>query len=455
MVRSILGGCIAFTLVVIASASALAETPREQCQRMMTGAARADALAACDEAARIGGSAEDLSAAAIVRVTRSESPTTDDLIRAELLATAATRIAPGESWGYLAELAIARRWGDPAVIRHRLAELERVAPDDPKTLRARAVVHAPVPIGVFIGWGVLGLACVLTLTHAVWRWWRGRARGPSRVAALAAVSLALCAPQLAHADRFPIDDDDPERTVPTPAQADARPLDFAEYLQEMSGRAETRVARGDHAAAVRFLRALARAVPDAAIPRSKLCKSLVALGEETAALAACRDALGRSGARAEDFMRFGDLVLGKRSATPSELADVEAAALQLVDNADTRVLGWQLQCRLGVRLESTRLLEECTTGLAAARPADATTHVYLWSLALQRGEIENARRYIEDARIAGAGDEAIARMIATTPTEPRASWRLLLAAGLAFGLVGVGCLVVWVRRGRATAAVNG
>jgi hypothetical protein len=82
---------------------------------------------------------------------------------------------------------------------------------------------------------------------------------------------------------FPIDDADPVRDVPTQAEADARPLDFAYYLQELAARADAATARGDHGAAVRYYRALARAVPDSSLPREKLSASLQALDVSDAA----------------------------------------------------------------------------------------------------------------------------------------------------------------------------
>src|SRR5262249_52284092 len=83
------------------AAPAAAETPRERCRAVMSTAPRAEAIAACDHALELGASAEDMWAAAAVRTARPETPTMDDLIRADLLAAAAARLAPGEPWGAL------------------------------------------------------------------------------------------------------------------------------------------------------------------------------------------------------------------------------------------------------------------------------------------------------------------------------------------------------------------
>ncbi len=440
------------------AAAAAGETARERCQSMSAQAARADAIAACDEAVTRSGSAQDMWAAATVRVTRAEAPTMDDLIRADLLAAGATRLAPGEPWGYLARLDIARRWGDAELIERRLDEPERPAPPHPRPLQAIVAARAAAGPGasLVLGWAALLLGCALTLAHAL-RLRRGarvRTRAPVVLRALVVGALLLASPRLSHAtvaEPFSIDDAHPDHDVPTPAQADARPLDFAYYLQEVSTRADAATRRGDHAAAARYYRALARAVPDSALPAQKLCASLVALGETDDAIAACQDALGLPGVRVEDFGRFADLVLGKSAPSAAELHDVEAAARHLAGQPDSRRAGLQLECRLGVRTASITLLEECTAGLAIVAPDDASTYVFEWSLAQQKGRSGEARRLVEQARAAGLGADALARMQAATDSRIGAastSRPLLVGVGLVTLLLGVVLVVLAVRARR-------
>jgi hypothetical protein len=447
----ILGVALALAALLAATsqASAAADSGRERCRELRERGPRAAAIAACDEVVQLEGSAEDMWAASAARVVGGEAPTMDDLIRADVLASAAIRLAPSEPWGYLAQVEIARRWGDPQWIERRLHDLERAAPGHPQTAHALARARPAIHWGRVATAGALALLCALTVARSLRRLLCGqlRRRGRARAAqGLLVAMLLLWRPGLAAAAAFSVDDADPERVVPTQAQADASPLEFAYYLQDLTERAEAAARRGDHRAASRYFRAMARAVPDSSLPHQQLCASLVALGDTGGAIAACQQALGLPGVRAEDFQRFAELVLGTPAATRSQLDDVAAAARHLAAQPATRAPGLQLLCRLAVRIDSVPLLEECTGGLAAATPADATTHVYQWSLALHQGKRDEARQHIAEARAAGLGEEALARMDAATPDAPsRARW--MLVAG--FALAAVGSLVLVRRRLRA------
>lgn len=446
--RSIFGHCLALAIGCVAlctSVRAAAETPRERCRALMTGASRAASINACDQAVTMHGSAEDMWAAAEARVSRPETPTMNDLIRADFLAAAAARMAPSEPWGALARFDLARRWGDPILLALRLDELQRVAPNHPRTLRAAALARSRTTLAL-LGWCALLIACGLTLAHALKRRLAGasRARVPTALLLLLAAGALLARPAVAWAHSFPIDDGDPERGAPTQAAADARPLEFAYYLQDLTERAHKATARGDHAAAARYFRALARAVPDSSVPQQKLCDELVADGKEKDAIVACRAALALPGVRASDFLRFGDLVLQQRGATPDQLRDVEAAARHLTAQPDARVLGLQLECRLGVHTASLSLLQECTRELAAAAPNDASTYVFAWSLAQLQGQHDQARLLIERARAAGLPKDALARMQAATST--RSPTRRFVIAGVGVAGLLLGLLLVFRRR---------
>jgi hypothetical protein len=462
--RRVIVALVGLVTLLAGARFASAETARERCARLRPGAVRADAIAACDEALRQSTSAETMWAAAEVRMARPETPTTDDFIRAQVLGEAAVRLAPGEPWGYLARLAIARRWGDPELTAHRLEELARVAPGDPRTLQAARELR-PARSWAQLGGGAAIVALVLfTLAHA-WRRRRrvARARSHARLGLAASLLLAsfvaLGAPGVAHAGApFPLDDADPERLVPTPAEADARPLEFAYYLEELTEHAAAASARGDHAAAVRYYRALARAVPDSSLPLAHLCSAALAAGQPDAALAACRGAITLPGVRAEDFVRFGDLVLAQPAPSAAALADVEAAARHLAGATDTRVVGLQLECRLGVRTANRPLLAECSAALAGLAPADPSTYVYAWTLALERAHLDDARQAIEHARAAGLGEAALARMEAATRDRASAgigSPRLLAGAGVLVLFLGLGLLWRSTRRRQWATTTSG
>jgi hypothetical protein len=335
--RSIFGHAIVLLACV---GSAWAETPRERCSALTATGARPAAIAACDEAVAMRGTAQDLWAAAEVRVGRAEAPTMDDLIRADLYAAAAKRMAPSEPWGDLARFDLARRWGDPALTAERLEALVHTAPTDPRTLAAAALVRGGSASQI-AGWLAL-LGALFALAFAM-------RRRPKRFAAALVLLFTVRASAAAPAPAFPVDDADPERAVPTLEQANARPLDFAYFLQELGARAEAAAKRNDRAAQVRYLRALARAVPDSSLPQQQLCDALVEQGKPDEALPACRAALGLPGVRAQDFVRFGALVLSKKSPTAQELDDADAAARHLTEQPSTRALGEALLQKLDAR----------------------------------------------------------------------------------------------------------
>src|SRR5262249_13840122 len=85
------------------------------------------------------------------------------------------------------------------------------------------------------------------------------------------------------------------------------------------------------------------------------------------------------------------------------------------------------------------LLEECTAGLATLAPAEASTRVYQWSLALHKGQTDEARQHIAEARAAGLAEDALARMVAATPEPARGPW--IFVGGLALAAVGAFVLV--------------
>src|SRR6476620_580075 len=94
---------------------------------------------------------------------------------------------------------------------------------------------------------------------------------------------------------FPIDDAAPEIAVPTVAQRNASPLDFASYLMELGERADRATQRGDHLTAAKYLRAVTLAVPERSIGFSELCRAYEEAGDKAQALSACAAALQKSG----------------------------------------------------------------------------------------------------------------------------------------------------------------
>jgi hypothetical protein len=112
---------------------------RRECELLTWLGRREPALAACNLATLWGGSVPDLRAKVGALVSADRPPTLDEVAEAQLLATGARRLLPGEPHGYAALADIARRIGDREMLRTNVAELERIAPHHPETARARAL----------------------------------------------------------------------------------------------------------------------------------------------------------------------------------------------------------------------------------------------------------------------------------------------------------------------------
>ena len=62
-----------------------------------------------------------------------------------------------------------------------------------------------------------------------------------------------------------IDENHPERSIPTPEQAMKNPLQMGYLLMDLIARGEAATEIGDHEAAIRYYRAIAKAVPERAV----------------------------------------------------------------------------------------------------------------------------------------------------------------------------------------------
>jgi predicted Zn-dependent protease len=216
---------------------------------------------------------------------------------------------------------------------------------------------------------------------------------------------------------------------------------------DLSSKAQAASIKGDHKAAIKYFKALARAVPGKAIAYARICREYEALGDRAAALAACHDALGRPGVQVEDFDRTVRLTLDHPGAvTRAEKDDLTEVIKHLRAEPATRASAADMECQLAARAEDNALLENCVRELVVAAPKSARTVTYQWSLALHRGDAGEAAKLIERAKQAGVQPAGIAKMVEAT-AGMHSKWRgpltgLLLAVGAA--IVG---LFVWRARG--------
>jgi hypothetical protein len=192
------------------------------------------------------------------------------------------------------------------------------------------------------------------------------------VAALAAVVGAASGSARA-ADRFLIDDRNPELDVPDEQQRAAHPREFEHFTQELRARGEAASMRGDQLAAARYWSALAKAVPDRSQAFARLCRSLEALGEREGALDACADALARYGVTVDDFAHYVRLVLdkpGNLTSADRRLVDEQIGMLRR--NPAGSAVAEQLQCELAVRVGDLLSMHNCAPGLATTASSDAS-----------------------------------------------------------------------------------
>jgi tetratricopeptide (TPR) repeat protein len=445
-----------------ARGSALAA--RRLCEALTQAGQRSDAIAACQQAISNEGSPMDFRAMVGALMSGRDAPTTDDLGVATMFTKSALKLAPSLPWGYAAECDIARRLGDRAMLNHCTEGLQRLAPNHPETARAAILVASLEPgWKFFAAWAAVGAACLATLVHAM----RGARRTLRKVAVatgtavvlfglLAARSTSALAgtaePPNAAQEKMPggmskwsVNDADPESSVPTPEQRDRNPLEFGYHLMDLGDKADRATKRGDHAAAVKFYRALIKAVPDRSVGYSKLCSSYEALGEWQNAVDSCKAALGRAGVQLDDYAHYVRLVLAKKGAlTPAEIEDIDAVRQHLQGEGAER-MAIEVACELGVRTSDVKRLEGCVAVLSAKAPNDAKTLSFQWALALQRGQYEEAKQLVERAKQTKMKPEDVRRMeLATLDAKPSVrrflrDWRVLL--GLAF-MLGAGLLFV-------------
>jgi hypothetical protein len=258
-----------------------------------------------------------------------------------------------------------------------------------------------------------------------------------RYGALAAIVIAI-APTARHAhaqqaeavaavpsgvgvpSRFPIDDADPERSVPSAAQAMKQPLEMGYFVMTLSERAEAAERQGDLGKAVKYYRALGKAVPDRAVGFARACKLYERMGAREQALEQCRIAVGKDGAKLVDHARLVRLTLARPGELPSaDVADMDAMLVHLgretgaaagPETAGAQILVHELRCELGLRLQDPSRLVTCTGALTGLAPAAPSTLAYRFALALMQRDLDLAERVLGQARAAGLPDAALASM---------------------------------------------
>jgi tetratricopeptide (TPR) repeat protein len=352
--------------------------------------------------------------------------------------------APGKPQLAGAMCDIAMSIGDGVMLQHCTDELERIAPNYAPTRHARAALAAGCPPWRFWGgWLAIAIAAAVTMAHAGRRWLARpslrmpRAGAAGRAAIVLGIILTASSGAQAQTEhmlsKWPVDDNDPESSVPTEAQRNAEPLEAGYWLQDLTYKAGRAVKRGDHEQAAKYYKAMYKMVPNRAISLRKLCDEEDALGKLEEATAACAGALVLDGVTVGDYSHYVRLVLRK----PGALTDKDVAALTNVlnhmkDDPEGHATGIHLECEVGARIADVAMLKECTTALAATAPDDPGTLSYEWALAVRQGHVDEAHRLMDRAKAAGLNDAVLKSMETEMVSNSRREIRRLLTFGVGF-----------------------
>lgn len=404
---------------------------RRLCQALTDIGPKKAALEACDRA--VVARASPMTYRAAVAALMSSTPTPDELGVAVLYATSARRMMPEQPWGYAAECSIADRLGDQQMLKSCIAELERVAPNHYETRHAATLA----PTGPAIsGTSWLGLAAVLaavigTVAHAL----LGRLRLAPAATAIGVLLLGVAVASPAHAEsepadanapvlndqgglsKWPIDDRDPSKTLPTPEQRDHDPLNFGYHLMDLAEKADQAIKRQDYAQAARYYEAMTKAVPDATVGFRRACEMWEKAGDLDRALTFCSAALGTQGVDLPVYERFARLMLAKPTLTKLQVEDLSEVIKHLRTQPGAEHAALKIQCELGVRTEDVARMQDCANEMARVAPNDGQTLVYQFALAIKTTNLKEADRLLGRAKAVGVKPEGIKKMEETIARE--------------------------------------
>ena len=401
---------------------------------------------------------------AMVRALLSakQGPTTEQLYQAISIASSLMRKVSNQPWPYLAQCEIATRLGnvnasrlcDPKLSAWAQANAHYDPAASASTIRrARGFMWS--------AWLALAGICVATLLHAL------RAKKLEKrmlktltTAAIVSVLAISLVPSLALGEAggvpkpgdmgtMPINEEDPESSVPSPQQRDRNPIGYAYFVMDISSRAEKATKNGDHKQAALYYRALVKAVPNKSVGYSKLCASYEELQDWPNALANCRTALAYDGVKDADYGKYAHLLMDHTpKLSTSEVQDIDAIVKQLRAEEPKGGVADLVECEVGVKLHDQVRLQRCTANLAVLGPTDPKTLSFEWAYAVERGDYNQARSLIEQLRQTTISQRALKRMEDATrlalPLWKRAltnTWLLVVGVGgiivaLAFTFLG-------------------
>lgn len=259
-------------------------------------------------------------------------------------------------------------------------------------------------------------------------------------------------PQLS--TKFVIDHANPEGSVPPAKVRNQNPLEFGYLVQDLLERSEQAKAAHNYPVLVRYARAIAKGIPESARSWSNLCEAYELVGDKEKALKACKASLENKGVTVQDYVKYVRLALDRPDDLPKEdRAYLDKVVAHVASQPGTPLLADHLRCEIGVKTKDVALLEACTSALAKAAPEDPKTLVFQWTLAIQKGQKDEAAGFLSRARKAGLPDLTAERMETAASSSSRWSFSKLSGVGAAMlALAALGWAFWRTYRRRAVAA---
>lgn len=243
----------------------------------------------------------------------------------------------------------------------------------------------------------------------------------------------------------PIDEADPQSSVPDQESLNRDPLAAAYMVMELSRRAELAEANEDHAGALKYFQALGKAVPNRALAFAKQCVHHQALGQPEAALAACRRATELEGAKLADHLTYQSLLLATApvgmALSPSATGELDAS-FQHLENEGVSAPELDVSfCKFALKRNDAGRLRRCVDKLAARDPESAVTISHQFSLALLERDFPAADGILDRAHGAKLPAEALELM--RRELEARQGPISIVGLGKVVGAVIVAVAAAW------------
>jgi tetratricopeptide (TPR) repeat protein len=131
------------------------------------------------------------------------------------------------------------------------------------------------------------------------------------------------------ATKWKVNESDPKSGIPSQAERNKDPMEFAYFLQDLASRAEGALQKQNWQDAVKYYEALGHAVPDAWVSFNRLCLAYGKLGKFEIAAGNCGKAVSLPMAKVIDHLRFIEYTLRGERFTERDVQNVEESLKHL------------------------------------------------------------------------------------------------------------------------------